>query len=102
MADPKDIKLLSEEPGLTQQADPVECNIISGSKIKKTGGKKPKSKSIHISNTKNLCENENGIPGAKKEIISFTEFSKDALDLYKKTNNTLKVIKARDRSLITK
>ncbi|RIA96404.1 hypothetical protein C1645_815432 [Glomus cerebriforme] len=28
--DPKDIKPLSEEPGSTQQADPVECNIISG------------------------------------------------------------------------
>ncbi|RIA97622.1 hypothetical protein C1645_813863 [Glomus cerebriforme] len=28
--DLKDIKPLSEEPGSTQQADPVECNIISG------------------------------------------------------------------------
>jgi hypothetical protein len=27
----------------------VECNIISGSKVKKTGGKKPKSKSVRIS-----------------------------------------------------
>uniref|UniRef100_U9SP75 Uncharacterized protein n=1 Tax=Rhizophagus irregularis (strain DAOM 181602 / DAOM 197198 / MUCL 43194) TaxID=747089 RepID=U9SP75_RHIID len=85
-----------------RQADPVECNVISGSKVKKTGGKKPKSKSIHISNTKDLCENENGIPGAKKEIISSTEFSEDVLDLYKKTDNTLEGIKARGRPLITK
>ncbi|PKC08807.1 hypothetical protein RhiirA5_416475 [Rhizophagus irregularis] len=87
--DPKDIKSLSEEPGSTH-------------KIKKTGGKKPKSKSIHISNTKDLCENKNGIPGAKKEIISSTEFSEDVLDLYKKTDNTLEGIKARGRPLITK
>jgi hypothetical protein len=100
--DPKDIKPLSEEPDSSQQADPVECNIISGSKIKKTGGKKPKSKSIHISNTKDLCENENGIPGAKKEIISSTEFSENVLDLYKKTDNTIEGIKARGRPLITK
>lgn len=102
--DPKDIKPLSEEPDPSQQADPVECNIISGSKIKKTGGKKPKSKSIHISNTKDLCENENGngIPGAKKEIISSTEFSEDVLDLYKRTDNTLEGIKARGHPLITK
>jgi hypothetical protein len=100
--DSKDIKPLSEEPDSTQQADPVECNIISGSKIKKTGEKKPKSKSIYISNTKDLCENENGIPGAKKEIISSTEFSEDVLNLYKKTDNTIEGIKARGRSLITK
>jgi len=46
--DPKDIKPLSEEPGSYQQADPVECNVISESKVKKTGGKKTKSKSIRI------------------------------------------------------
>ncbi|RGB28852.1 hypothetical protein C1646_767342 [Rhizophagus diaphanus] len=99
---PKDIKPLSEEPGSTQQADPIECNIISGSKIKKTRGKKPKSKSIHISNTKDLCENKNGIPGAKKEIILSTKFSEDVLNLYKKTDNTLEGIKARGHPLITK
>lgn len=99
---PKDIKPLPEEPDSTQQADPVECNIISGSKIKKTGGKKSKSKSIHISNTKDLCENENGIPGAKKEIISSTEFSEDVLDLYKSTDNIVEGIKARGCPLITK
>ncbi|CAB5190932.1 unnamed protein product [Rhizophagus irregularis] len=32
-----------------QQADPVECNVISGSKVKKFGGKKTKSKSVRIS-----------------------------------------------------
>ncbi|CAB4494676.1 uncharacterized protein OCT59_013837 [Rhizophagus irregularis] len=41
-------------------------------------------------------------PGAKKEIISSTEFSEDVLDLYKKTDNTLEGIKARGRPLITK
>ncbi|PKY57920.1 hypothetical protein RhiirA4_479360 [Rhizophagus irregularis] len=70
--DPKDINLLSEEPGSTQQAD------------------------------SDLCENEKGISGAKKEIISSTEFSEDVLDLYKKTDNTLEGIKARGRPLITK
>jgi hypothetical protein len=100
--DSKDIKPLSEEPDSTQQADPVECNIISRSKIKKTRGKKPKSKFIYISNTKDLCKNENGIPGAKKEIISSTEFSEDVLDLYKKTDNTIEGIKARGHPLITK
>src|SRR5437773_12133541 len=47
--DPKDIKPLSEEPGSYQQADPVECNVISGSKVKKTGGKKTKSKPVRAS-----------------------------------------------------
>ena len=47
--DPKDINPFSEEPGSPQQADIVECNVISGSKVKKTGGKKTKSKSVHIS-----------------------------------------------------
>ncbi|POG56636.1 hypothetical protein GLOIN_2v1791782 [Rhizophagus irregularis DAOM 181602=DAOM 197198] len=28
--DPKDINRFSEEPGSPQQADPVECNVISG------------------------------------------------------------------------
>ena len=46
---PKDIKPLSEEPGSYQQADLMECNVISGSKVKKTGGKKLKSKSVRIS-----------------------------------------------------
>ncbi|GBB85416.1 hypothetical protein RclHR1_11960004 [Rhizophagus clarus] len=100
--DPKDIKPLSEEPGSTQQADPVECNIISGSKIKKTRGKKPKSKSIHISNTKDLCKNKNGIPEAKKEIISPTESSEDVLDLYKRTSSEIEKFRASGRPLITK
>ena len=39
--DPKDIKLLSKEPGSYQQVDPMECNVIFGSKVKKTGEKKP-------------------------------------------------------------
>ncbi|GBC19184.2 hypothetical protein GLOIN_2v1878018 [Rhizophagus irregularis DAOM 181602=DAOM 197198] len=47
--DPKDINRFSEEPGSPQQADPVECNVISGSKVKKFGGKKTKSKSVRIS-----------------------------------------------------
>jgi hypothetical protein len=47
--DPKDINPFSEEPGSPQQADIVECNVISGSKVKKTGGKKTKSKSARIS-----------------------------------------------------
>jgi len=47
--DLKDIKPLLEEPGSYQQVDPVECNVISGSKVKKTGGKKIKSKPIHAS-----------------------------------------------------
>ena len=47
--DPKDINPFSEEPGSPQQADIVECNVISGSKVKKTGGKKTKSKSVRIS-----------------------------------------------------
>ncbi|GBB99516.1 hypothetical protein RclHR1_35460002 [Rhizophagus clarus] len=47
--DPKDIKPLSEKPDLFQQADPVECNVISESKAKKIGGKKPRSKTVRIS-----------------------------------------------------
>ncbi|CAB5202207.1 uncharacterized protein OCT59_013441 [Rhizophagus irregularis] len=47
--DPKDINRFSEEPGSPQQADPVECNVISGSKVKKFRGKKTKSKSVRIS-----------------------------------------------------
>ena len=47
--DPKDINPFSEEPGSPQQADIVECNVISGSKVKKTGGKKTKTKSVRIS-----------------------------------------------------
>ncbi|CAB4391150.1 unnamed protein product [Rhizophagus irregularis] len=38
--DPKDINPFSEEPGSPQQADIVECNVISESKVKKAGGKK--------------------------------------------------------------
>ena len=38
--DPKDIKLLSEEPDSYQQANSVECNVISGSKVKKLKEKK--------------------------------------------------------------
>ncbi|CAB5354716.1 unnamed protein product [Rhizophagus irregularis] len=33
--DPKDINSFSEEPGSPQQADIVECNVISGSKLQK-------------------------------------------------------------------
>ncbi|GES84375.1 hypothetical protein GLOIN_2v1763803 [Rhizophagus clarus] len=47
--DPKDIKPFSEEPDTYQQADPVECNVVLRNKVKKTGGKKTKSKSVHIS-----------------------------------------------------
>ncbi|RGB32331.1 hypothetical protein C1646_762975 [Rhizophagus diaphanus] len=47
--DPKDINPFSKKPGSPQQADPVECNVISGSKVKKIGGKKTKSKSVRIS-----------------------------------------------------
>ncbi len=49
LIDSKDIKLLSEESDSYQQADPMECNVIFRSKVKKTGGKKPKSKSVRIS-----------------------------------------------------
>ncbi|CAI2196830.1 7977_t:CDS:2, partial [Funneliformis geosporum] len=42
------------------------------------------------------------IPGTKKEIISTTESSEDVLDLYKRTDNTLKEIKASGRPLISK
>ncbi|CAG8494470.1 17354_t:CDS:2, partial [Cetraspora pellucida] len=31
--DPKDINRFLEEPDSPQQADPVECNVISGSKL---------------------------------------------------------------------
>ncbi|CAB5102893.1 unnamed protein product [Rhizophagus irregularis] len=34
---------------IRRQADPVECNVVLGNKVKKTGGKKTKSKSVHIS-----------------------------------------------------
>jgi hypothetical protein len=39
--DPKNIKSLSEEPGSYQQTNPVKCNVISGSKVKKPEEKKP-------------------------------------------------------------
>src|SRR6266511_225178 len=44
LIDSKDIKLLTEESDSYQQADTMECNVIFRSKVKKTGGKKPKSK----------------------------------------------------------
>ena len=61
----------------------------AGSKAKKTGGKK-------------RSQGGQAIPGTKKEIISTTESSEDVLDLYKRTDNTLKEIKASGRPLISK
>ena len=49
LIDPKDIKPFSEELDTYQQADPVKCNVVLGNKVKKTRGKKTKSKSVHIS-----------------------------------------------------
>ncbi|CAB4473744.1 hypothetical protein RhiirA5_380233 [Rhizophagus irregularis] len=98
--DPKDIKPISEEPGSYQQVDPVKCNAISENKVKKTGGKKPKFKSVSISEP-TINQNQ-PIPGTKKEIISLTESSEDVLDLYKRTDNTLEEIKASGHPLISK
>ena len=42
------------------------------------------------------------MPKTKKEIISFTESSKDILDLYKRTNNVLEKIKIFEHPLIFK
>ena len=79
--DPKDIKPLSEEPGSYQQADPVECNVISGSKVKKTGGKKPKSKSVRISEpfitqnqpTSTSPEGSEGLNISREDLNAFYE-----------------------------
>ncbi|CAG8652311.1 9649_t:CDS:2 [Dentiscutata heterogama] len=96
--DSKDIKLLLEETGSIQQADLIECNVISKKKIKKT--KKNKPKSIHISDIKDLCKNNNEIPGTKKDIILPTKFSKDILDLFKRTNNNIEKIRVSGYVLI--
>src|ERR1700722_17414526 len=76
LIDPKDIKLLSEEPDSLQQADPVECNIISGSKAKKTGGKKTKSKSVRISEAP---PTQNKLPPISSEHLNM---SKEDLDKF--------------------
>ncbi|CAB5200421.1 unnamed protein product [Rhizophagus irregularis] len=47
--DPKDIKPLSEEPGSYQQADSVECNVISGSKNQLTSTSPEGSEGLNIS-----------------------------------------------------
>ncbi|KAF0532430.1 hypothetical protein F8M41_011218 [Gigaspora margarita] len=98
--DPKDIKLLSEEIGSIQQADPIGCNVISENKIKKTRGNKPKS--IHISDAKDLYKNDNKIPETKKDIILPTKSSKDVLKLFKRTNNDIEKILASGYFLISK
>ncbi|CAG8777333.1 36072_t:CDS:2 [Gigaspora margarita] len=97
---PKDIKLSSEETGSIQQADSIECNIISENKVKKTKENKPKS--IHISDAKDLCKNNNKIPGTKKDIISSTKSSEDVLELFKRTNNNIEKIRASGHILISK
>ncbi|CAB4395260.1 unnamed protein product [Rhizophagus irregularis] len=82
--DSKDIKLISEEPG------------------KKDGpkGRNPSSSPFSISEP-TINQNQ-PIPGTKKEIISLTESSEDVLDLYKRTDNTLEEIKASGHPLISK
>ncbi|KAF0481464.1 hypothetical protein F8M41_023600 [Gigaspora margarita] len=83
-----------------QQADPIEYNVISENKVKKTRRNKPKS--IHISDAKDLCKNDNKISGTKKDIISPTKSSKDVLDLFKRTNNDIEKIRASGHVLISK
>ena len=73
---------------ISKSTDPVS-EESAGSKAKKTGGKK-------------RSQEGQAIPGTKKEIISPTDSSKDVLDLYKRTDNTLEKIKASGRSLISK
>jgi hypothetical protein len=63
----------------------LEENIISDSKVKKTGGRK--------SRTKTVCASDS---------ISSTESSEDVLDLYKRTNDDIEKIKASGRPLISK
>jgi hypothetical protein len=62
-----------------------EENVISDSKVKKTGGRK--------SRTKTVCASDS---------ISSTESSEDVLDLYKRTNNDIEKIRASGRALTSK
>ena len=73
---------------ISKSTDPVSEESV-GSKAKKTGGKK-RSQGVQP------------IPETKKEIISPTDSSKDVLDLYKRTDNTLEKIKADGHPLISK
>ncbi|GES76623.1 hypothetical protein GLOIN_2v1848972 [Rhizophagus clarus] len=62
-----------------------EEDVISDSKVKKTGGRK--------SRTKTVCASDS---------ISSTESSEDVLDLYKRTNNDIEKIRASGRALTSK
>jgi hypothetical protein len=62
-----------------------EEDVISDSKVKKTGGRK--------SRTKTVCASDS---------ISSTESSEDVLDLYKRTNNDIEKIRASGRALTFK
>jgi len=73
---------------ISKSTDPVSEESV-GSKAKKTGGKK-RSQGVQP------------IPETKKEIISPTDSSKDVLDLYKRTDNTLEKIKVSGHLLISK
>jgi hypothetical protein len=65
--DPKDIKPFSKEHDSDQQADPIECNVISESKAKKTGGKKSKSKSA-LAELVSFSVQSQAIPTSHKKI----------------------------------
>ncbi len=71
-----------------KSTDPVLKESV-GSKVKKIRGEK-------------WSQGGQAMPEIKKEIISPTDFSKDVLDLYKRTDNTLEKIKASDHPLIFK
>ena len=62
-----------------------EEDVISDSKVKKTGGRK--------SRTKTVCTSD---------FISFIKSSEDILDLYKRTNNDIEKIRASGRALTSK
>ena len=62
-----------------------EEDVISNSKVKKTGGRK--------SRTKTVCASDS---------ISSTESSEDVLDLYKRTNNDIEKIRASGHALTSK
>ena len=59
----------------------VECDVISGSKVKKTGGKKPKSKSVRISEpfitqnqpTSTSPEGSEGLNISREDLNAFYE-----------------------------
>jgi len=58
--------------------DPVEYNIISGSKVKKTGEKKPKSKPVRVSESPVILTqlapmNSEGLNINDKELDAFYE-----------------------------